>query len=520
MASLLERIVQLFRSTDPYDIHGQEWPPTDVRDRWAEIGGYRTRYENKREILMRSHPSLAMSQEMRETFIPVPFGREICRFSSSLLFSETPKVKLTSNEDLCAKIERVVDFGKFCVRGGVKAAVEGRIGIRIVKDPDVADVPILTLVSGDQIIWDVRHGDYIVGGLVIITREVPKKGGKEIYRLLEDHRRGEVERRLFKATSGNFLGDQVPLDAVPEFANLLPYYETGLNVATLIPWDNVPGAESDLFGLGSMFDELNEAETWLLDACRKCVPRIFVDRSLIDSGGRAFLKGVIPVGKGSIAPAFGQDPSKLIIVTSPHFDAEQHIKFIAHVLQMIVTTAGFAPMTWGIQGQTANVTRAVSGYAMKLAQLRTLLTRSNKEHMALQALGMALAICMAWHLGVEDPVPLLPVIELGDGLPSDPLDGAQEVLFLAQAAAASTQVLVETVHPTWTPVEVAAEVGRIQEMQAFAANLGATNNGTGTLASGILRDFINQRRGASSSSTANDDVAGSGIDNTAQGTMG
>jgi hypothetical protein len=71
-------------------------------------------------------------------------------------------------------------------------------------------------------------------------------------------------------------------------------------------------------------------------------------------------------------------------------------------------------------------------------------------------------------LGQHEVAKCLPVIELGDGMPDDPLDGAQEVLWLRQALAASTEQLVRTLHPTWDDLQVNAEVDRIQEEKTLA----------------------------------------------------
>ena len=491
----------LTRGYDAAARRPQPWPPPAVKKEWDRVKDFRDRYENDRAKMINSHPSLEMQVEMRETFIPVPLPREICKMSSSLLFSTSPSVTSTEFKDELKELILVSDFGAFCIEGGVNAACEGRTGIRILRDPVVSPHPLLTHVAGDQVVWDIRHGDFIVGGVVVAESEVTTdKGSRLKYRLFEEHTPGWVRRELYVSDNGNMLGRRVPLNTLPEYANLEDSVATGLDKATLIPWDNIPGAESDLFGLGSMFDELNEAETWLLDAARKGVPRLFVDRSLLDEGGRANgINGIIPIGRGSIAPAFGADPSKMVITSKPEFNASAHILFMAHTFQMIVTMAGYSPLTWGIQGQTANVTREVSGYAMKLAQLRTLLTRSAKEHMALQSLGWALAIALAWDLGESDCQKFLPTIELGDGLPSDPLDGAQEVQFLRQAAAASTPTLVGIIHPTWDDARIQVECDRILE-EAISTVMASAGQGVGPLTQRVA-SIVNSNRGTAGDGT-------------------
>ena len=495
---ILERIRRQWAKAD-------EWPPSHVKKRWDEIEGYRERYENDRATLIQKNPNLAINNHMVETFVPVGWARELCRFSAALLFSDTPQVTLNgkaTGPDLEALL-RVNDFGATSIRAGIKTACEGRIALRIIRDTDIHPTsPLITIVPEDQVVWDIRHGSFYAGGMVIIER-VRDKGTRQekTYRLLEEHTRGLVTRTLYEGSTRS-LGKPVPLKTVAEFAELVPVEETGLDRPTLVPWENIPGAESDLFGMGPLLDELNEAETLLLDRLRKSIPRVFVDRSLADETGRLEIDGYILTGGTRMRMPLGQTPSSTVEVATPGLLSAEHIAALDHIQQLMVTVAGYSPLTWGIQGQTASVTRAVSGYAMKLAQLRTLLTRSAKEHMALEALGHATAVALCWASKQHEVHDFLPKIELGDGLPDDPLDGAQEVLFLRQAMAASTETRVKTVHPTWTDAQVEAEADAITEAGMFPPGAGQ-GQGVGNLGKNV-RDLLR--------ASENDPRAGAGSD--------
>jgi hypothetical protein len=477
MSTILDKIRAQF-------VSGEVWPPRAEAEAWKVIEEYRARFRNDKGELAQKDPNIATDAARMEVFTPVPWPRELCRFSAALLFSETPKVTYaTEGEDgetsntaalaALADLLEVNDFGAFAIRGGVRVAAEGRCGIRVILDSDIdPDIPLLTIVPEDQIIWDIRHDSFYAGGIVVVTRK-PDPTRQEVYRLLETHTPGLVERKLYKGIKGE-LGHAVPLSTIPEFAHLAPEWNTGLDRPTLIPWENVPGAESDLFGLGPLFDEANEAESLLVDRARKSIPRLFVDKSLADETGRVNIDGVILTGGSRMRAPLGAPTGDLVNTIDVKIQFSEHTDWTDHVNQMIVAMAGYAPSTWGFQGKTGSVQRAVSGYAMKLAQLRTLLNRAAKEHMALQALGWAVATATALQTNVEHVADCLPGIELGDGLPNDPLDGAQEVLFLRQAMAASTEVLVKTVHPTWSPEEINAEVDAINDAMAMtpAAGLG------------------------------------------------
>lgn len=489
----------------------ESWPPPDTKDQWAKVTKFRRIYANDRMKMIQANPDIAIDNHKTSIYTPVPLPRELARFSSALLFSETPKVKSAALKSDVERLERVNDFGAMCMLGGIQTAAEGRVGLRIIRDPEVSpNTPLVVVVPDDQIVWDIRHGAFYRGGMIITERrprsQTTGKKTRTVYRLLEEHTIGLVTRTLYKGEDG-YLGKEVPLTELPEFADLAPIVHTGLDRPTLIPWENVPGAESDFFGLEPLFGVFNEAESLMLDRGRKAVPRVFVDRSLADETGRLEIDGYMLVGSKRMLPALGQSPTSNIETVEPKLQSQEHVAWLDHLEQLIVTCAGYAPATWGIQGHTASVHRAVSGYAMKLAQLRTLLNRAAKEHMALQALGWALATSLCWMADDGRPVEdFLPSISLGDGLPSDPLDGAQQVQFLRQAEAASTEELVRIVHPTWGPGEVAAEVKLISEEQASANPLGPGGPGSVGPVSPRLKALLSPALDA-------DTKAGDGLDN-------
>lgn len=470
------------------------WPPQEVRDHWGTVESYRRRYRNDRQEMIQANPNIATNNSRVEIYMPVPWPRELCRFSAALLFSTTPRITSATDKDKIARIEQVNDIGSFAVRGGVAVAREGRIGIRVILDPAIdKKTPLLALVPEDNILWDIRHGSFYAGGTVIISRK-PNPSDKVTYRLFEEHTAGWVRRVLYKGAD-NELGKQVSLKELPEFAGLNPEQATGLDKPTLIPWENVPGAESDLFGLGSIFDGLNEAESLLLGRARKSQPQTFVDRSILDETGKLDLEGYHIVGGSRMRLPIGTNGMESIVTVDPKVELVQHIQYNNHLTQLMVTCAGYAPLTWGIEGHTASIQRAVSGYAMKLSQLRTLLNRSQKEHMALEGMGWAIACALTMADGGGEVAERLPSIQLGDGLPDDALDGAQQVQFLRQAVAASTDTLVKIVHPTWSQAEVDDEVARIEEEGFVGKGTGAAGLPIPAGLKALMDDIDNDRTG-------------------------
>jgi hypothetical protein len=76
------------------------------------------------------------------------------------------------------------------------------------------------------------------------------------------------------------------------------------------------------------------------------------------------------------------------------------------------------------------------------------------------------------------------------------------VLWLRQAQAASTETLVETIHPTWTPDQVSNEVNSILDAGMFPPG-GAQSQGVGPLGQPV-RDLLRRVTG--------DSAAGGGVD--------
>ncbi len=463
--AILERFMERLTS----NVHGtQDWPPRLTRDDWNLTSLYRYRFENDRARLVQNNPRWHGPAE--DIFTPVPVAYEMARLSASLLFSE--KIKKTS-EGFQDELDELYDFARLdslFQSSGEYVAVEGRAALKVVWDQEVQpDYPILAFVHGDQVLWDIRHGHYVMGGAVV-TERGGEKPGEAVYRLIEEHGKGYVSRALYKG-SGTRLGSSVPLGTLDEFDGLKEEESTGLSVPTLIPWENVPGGRSDLYPVMGLLDTLDEAESLLLDKGRKSVPVVFGDRTLADEQGRVQRTGIILTGGGALAAEMGEEGKGSRIETvQPGLQSSDHIAWIMHVLERITEGAGYSPATWG---RDAAGGQADSGKALKLRQSRTLINRAGKERMCLQSIAQALSIALAWRdnpNGNDTKIhDYLPEIVLGDGLPSDSLEDATEIQTLKSAEAISTEQMVTRLHPDWTDEQIKAEVGAIEGASQKAA---------------------------------------------------
>src|SRR5829696_6166155 len=462
----------------------RRWPPGKrERVRWQQVDEYRRRVENDAQELFRWRIDLHVAANeggaeathaRQKLFAPVPLAKDLARFSSSLLFSEEPKIRLddqmgSEQERLDAWLEenRVPEL---LLDAGDSVASEGSGGLRVVWDDHLSsEFPVITFHPEDSILWSVRHGRYTMGGVLAISVE-EENNTAVVWRLLESHSPGLIERVLYKGGADR-LGKQHPLTAgPPQFRELRPQSRTGVNKPTLIRWENVPGGHSDLAGLEPLLDALDEAASVGRVKMRASQPVTYLRRFSardLDSLGALPMHNMIAIDDwpgrclGSDRPGVPVEspfPVENLIVTSqPGLEASEHREYVEHVRELAIATAGYSLASWGLDKEG----RADSGTALKLRQVRTLLTRAGKERMARQAIAEACGVALGMILGRSDVEPLLPDVELSDGMPRDGLQDAEELLRLRNANAISTEEIVRRLHPEWPEEKILEEVGRI-----------------------------------------------------------
>lgn len=438
------------------------WPPPELKARWERMREHRRRYKNDHAEMLAHAPLFSQTQARSEVFTPVPVARDMSRLSSQLLFSEEPRFAGEKNEEERTELIRKNMLVSHLLEAGEKVSHEGYGCLRVFRDDATIDTPIIEYVSGDQFVPDLRHGRFLVGGTAVIERAI---GGvsNTVYRLLETHEAGRVRRQLYLGTTLT-LGREVPMNALREFEGLAEEEETLDGHSTLILWQNVPGGHSDLDALDALLDAVNESASYGREKVRKSVPITFADPSLADGTGRVDLSGVLFNRRGvpvNVATPLGDEAKNLTETVQPGLEADAHIAMAEHFVNLTLEMAGYSRATWGRdQGGSAD-----SGKALKLRQVRTLMTRAGKDRMAVAAIARAIAIALAWEHG-GDPDELEPEIKLGDGLPDDPLETAEELARLAGAEAISTEEKVRKLHPNMQKKDIMEEVRRIEKENA------------------------------------------------------
>lgn len=459
MATLLERLLSPLARGEAM----QTWPPPAVKDHWEEVQGYRRRFSNKKSDRLPYATEFSRTAYGKQIYTPVGVAREVCNFSADLLFSAPPTITFESDPDL---LEEIIEGNRLLSRLPAMAspiAAEGAGGLRIIADTDenTPNIPLITRVREDEVIWDIRHGDWVAGGAVVIERQNRDRNGvsTDVYRLVEEHTRGKVLRRLFRGTA-TMIGSEVALNTLNEFANLPEEEDTGLDAPTLVRWENVSGGYSDLAGAEAILDRIDAEVSYGVEKSEKSRPVSFAPASMFDERGRVDLSGIIPIRKGRMRDLEESDMAKNFGTIQPDFLADEIIAWVDFLLDTALLTMGYSKASYGRdQGGSAD-----SGKALKLRQSRTLLKKAGKDRMAKDALIQALAVAMAWEDGGSSVADYRPEIELGDGTPRDTLEEAQEATIWGDAISLEEKIRMR--RPDWDDDAVTEEVARIKSENA------------------------------------------------------
>jgi hypothetical protein len=319
-----------------------------------------------------------------------------------------------------------------------------------------------------------------------------KVDGSTWWRHLERHEldpagQGIILHGLYQGTPDN-LGRPVPFTESVDTAQLADLVVDGNRIDTQSPglavtyipnqrpqrrWRHDPLGRnlgrSDLDGVESLMDALDETYTsWLRDI-RLGKARILASRQLLDDlgpgRGAAFdtdreVFTPLAAGVGSLNPGGGAGTAQGVLQP-----VEFKIRFAEHqatgqqLIGDICRTAGYSAQTFG---ENSDVTATAT--EVQARERRSFMTRDRKARHWRPALADHIEKLLAIDaaiFGTRGVRPQRPTVEFGDSVQESQLTLAQTAQALRGARAASTQVLVELVHPEWDETQVTEEVGRI-----------------------------------------------------------
>jgi A118 family predicted phage portal protein len=441
----------------------------------SERGGVRGRV---RRAVERWFWGTQPTAEQPRTKLHVPLASDIAATSATLVFPEP--ITITTDDDTTNKrLEELAEYGlhSTLIEGAELCGGLGGVYPRVCWDPEVADGPWLSMVHADAAVPEYSWG----GRLTAVTFwEILADDGQKVIRHLERHEKGAILHGLYEGDRDT-LGHMIPLTEAPETADLavqvneMGAIETGIKLlkASYVPnmrpnriWRNTPAAahlgRSDLQGIESVLDALDEVySSWRRDI-RIGVGRIFVPDTYLESQGRG--KGALfdidlEVLRGLNVMEEGQASMQL-------HAAQFEIRFEAHqrtaqdLMNHAVRGAGYSAQTFGEQGEVA-----MTATEAQVRKNRSDTTKGRKIAYWDMGLGDALHALLAIDKAKFNSRVTVarPRLEWPDGTVPDPKTLAETLNMLRQAQAASTQVLVAMLHPDWEDTEVQEEADRIQK---------------------------------------------------------
>jgi A118 family predicted phage portal protein len=419
----------------------------------------------------------------KRTNYHVPLAADLATASSALLYSQPPALKYDGDTAVQDWLNTAVDDGMHAklLESAETGAALGGVYLRVVWDSDVAKKAWIDLVPPDAAVPEFRYDR-----LAAVTFwSVIADEGKKVVRHLEKHIPHEnvILHGLYEGDQKK-IGRQIDLGAFPETRPIaqvaangvieLPDQPRDASTVVYVPnlrpnriWRDLgpmaaPLGRSDLAGLETMLDGLDEAfSSWMRDI-RLGKARLIVPHSYLDSIGRG--KGAVfepereiysPVNAlvtGEAGTGMGIMPQQFNIRW------QEHKGTVDAQIEMIVNQAGYAGQTMGLAGDIAQTATEVTARDRK-----SLTTRGRKILYQRPALADLIYGLMTVNQVVfNSPVTAVrPDIDYPPVVLPDVLELAQTVAALRGAEAASIETAVAMAHPDWDTTKVQAEVTRI-----------------------------------------------------------
>lgn len=406
---------------------------------------------------------------------------ELVEIISDLLFSNEVTVAAPEswNSTLGENLARMVEADQFTadlVDAGRSCSAYGWVFARIRWDA-TSRHPWVEWVRADRgmATWE---GNRLTEITFVDTWE--RKG--DVFRLLETHRVGEIERTLWKGDDNN-LGFNVPYTDLEETAYLadLPGLKNGTTIATCSPyltawqvqnraraeqWQDLPHlchyGQSDITAGGALWAEIDTAYTELWHELDSARARLLVSedymRTLDPGHGSVFeyFRDVFPLGSAS--PELGSQPP----IQNVQFDlrVEKYITVLNFLIRRAAAVFRLSPTTIGLDDGQGPAMTAKEIMARERRTINAWRARSRYWRTGLQNILLAWADIDAMLNGLPGPQepPHITLVEPAQDTDSD---RAERVTAWATSGFCSVETGVRHLHPEWGEEEIATEVAAI-----------------------------------------------------------
>jgi len=438
------------------------------------------------------------------TKLHVPIASDLCQAGADLLFAEPPTFTVDTNGGKNIRTQdRLNDLGDDTLHGVLAESAEigGALGgsyLRVTWDRRVVpDRPFLTCVHADAAL-----PEFTWGRLSAVTFwRVVKRDDKAVWRHVERHEldaqgNGIILHGLYEGEDGN-LGRNVPFNEAQATADLAGLVNEESIISTESPglavvyvpnqrpqrrWRKDPIGcnlgRSTLDGVEHLMDALDETySSWMRDI-RLGKARVFATKDLLTDLGAG--KGSTFDADQEIFTALNTPPGSLnpngtngaasssLVAQQFAIRVTEHQGTANQLLEDILRTAGFSSQTFGIAADSARASN-LTATEVQARERRSFMTRDRMirlwESPTSQIVRKLLAVDQA-IFRTPGVTAQLPNVEFKDSVQESQITLAQTAQALSAARAASTQTLVQLIHPDWDDTQVTQEVDRIRQDEA------------------------------------------------------
>lgn len=423
----------------------------------------------------------------------VPIGGDIAQTSASLLFSKPPVIRSSLQDKKAAALnnawyDTLIDdpFHRRLLEGGEMCSALGGVYGRVVWDTEVREKPWIVCIPADV---GVPLFSYDILKAVTFW-QVLADDGDDVLRHLEMHvpSQNAIFHGLYHGNQTD-LGERIPMDAHPTtkaiamdpnvVGDAIVFPDQPLDASSVVYVPNLtpnrvfrdlgpqawPIGRSDFCGVENLMDNLDEVySSWIRDV-RLAKMRLIVPPQYLDNIGR---------GKGAVWEPERQVFSPLNMlhddnasnITANQFTIrwQEHKSTCDDLVQRIVEQAGYSSQTFGDYEQGSG--GAMTATEINMRERLTMMTRAKKINMWRSELAniiYSLMVIERQNFGNTLITPERPNIEFVETIGPDITVLASTAQALENAGAASKRVLVQLVHPDWSPEQVDEEVTAIFE---------------------------------------------------------
>lgn len=474
--------------------------PKSAREAWRELTDLRSRFYRKhaaeyggdRQKLNATGEPGSFWVRRGKCKIHVPIAADIAATAADLLFGEEPRMTCFHQPGDDAELPTQKRLDELINRNHIysllseaaeSAAAMGNVYLKLSWRDNIR-YPVLTITQADNAVPEYTLGVLDCIHFFSVLRHDSSKD--EYIRVYECYEPGRITMAVYK---GN--GDELGTDLGDKALESLGYARTinapvkdmlAVHIPNMRPnridRDSMLG-RSDIAGLRGLCDSLDETfSSWMRDIrlakARLIVPAEFMrKRPNFDEAD----------GSGKYVYEFDEDvetyvamdmdpdhPGNAITPSQFAIRSQEHAQTCAELIRQIVSLAGYAPQTFGMDINGS----AQSGTALHIREKKSYNTLGKKQNYWKSTLESILTALV--HLDAA----LFPeeasdaydtvTVSFADNTANDLTAMSAAVEMINRAEAASTATKVQMLHPDWNQKQLDEEVQRIRLEQGTAVD--------------------------------------------------